>query len=154
MELSADAIRQIEQDLLAKADILAYYLKGLSGVDASRAKAALGEIAARLEVALGSDGNFDSVRRRQRASSSQRSGTVVTERTPDIENFIIDSLTNNPLGLSVQDLVDRLAETAIQIKRPTLVVRLHRMLKAGKLKSRTHGHYVLNESEDRRSQSA
>jgi hypothetical protein len=34
------------------------------------------------------------------------------------------------------------------------VVRLHRMVQAGKLTSRTHGHYVLSEAEHNRRQLA
>ena len=43
-------------------------------------------------------------------------------------------------------------EAEIAIKRATLVVRLHRMVQAGKLTSRTHGHYVLSEAEHNRRQ--
>jgi hypothetical protein len=56
--------------------------------------------------------------------------------------------------LSVQEIVDGLQEAEIEIKRATLVVRLHRMLQAGKLTSRTHGHYVLSEAEHNRRQTA
>jgi DNA-binding IclR family transcriptional regulator len=65
----------------------------------------------------------------------------------DIEDFILDILAENPLGLSVQEIVDHLDEAQLEIKRRTLVVRLHRMVHAGKLASRAHGHYALSEAE-------
>jgi hypothetical protein len=39
------------------------------------------------------------------------------------------------------------------MRRATLVVRLHRMERAGKLISRTHGHYVLSDDENDRRRS-
>ena len=65
----------------------------------------------------------------------------------DIEDFILDILAENPLGLSVQDIVDNLDEAQLEIKRKTLVVRLHRMVQAGRLSSQAHGHYTLSEAE-------
>ena len=60
---------------------------------------------------------------------------------------MLESLSDSPLGLSVQEIVDRLEEADLDIKRQTLVVRLHRMVQAGKLTSRAHGHYILSEAE-------
>ena len=65
----------------------------------------------------------------------------------DIENFILDILAENPLGMSVQEIVEHLDEAQLDMKRRTLVVRLHRMVHAGKLASRAHGHYALSEAE-------
>ena len=65
----------------------------------------------------------------------------------EIEDFIMDILGENPTGLSVQDIVNDLAEAQLEIRRQTLVVRLHRMVRAGKLSSLAHGHYILSESE-------
>ncbi len=67
----------------------------------------------------------------------------------EIEEFVLDILAHSS-GLSVQEIVDRFQEAEIEIKRATLVVRLHRMVQAGKLTSRTHGHYVLSEAEHNR----
>ena len=66
---------------------------------------------------------------------------------PAHTNAILDILAENPLGLSVQEIVDHLDEAQLEIKRRTLVVRLHRMVHAGKLASRAHGHYALSEAE-------
>ena len=59
----------------------------------------------------------------------------------------MDILGETPTGMSVQDIVNDLAEAQLDIKRQTLVVRLHRMVRAGKLSPLTHGHYVLSEAE-------
>jgi hypothetical protein len=153
MALSSDVVRQVEQDLLVKADVLAYHLGNLVVTDAERAKAIYDEIVARLREAV-SPG----------ADLAPKSELLPLDRRPnvrlaksggdEIEDFILDILANSPRGLSVQEIVDGLQEAEIEIKRATLVVRLHRMLQAGKLTSRTHGHYVLSEAEHNRRQSA
>lgn len=53
----------------------------------------------------------------------------------------------HPPGLSVQDLVDSLDDAQLEIKRKTLVVRLHRMVQAGRLAPQGHGNYTLSEAE-------
>jgi DNA-binding transcriptional regulator PaaX len=143
---SPDTARLVEQDLLAKADVLAHYLRGLAATDPDLAAQILTEIAARLEGALLPNGTKAGKRgaaleRRQPALASPRAAS------DEIEDFIIESLTDSPRGLSVQEIVDRLDEAEIEIKRQTLVVRLHRMVQAGKLSSRAHGHYTLSEGE-------
>jgi len=155
MALSSDAVRLIEQDLLLKADVLAHYLKGLGITDPDRAKAVLGDIITRLRDAVPAEAG-DS-KSDHSPSSDRRSPVLVASRSgsgEDIEEFILDSLTNSPRGLYVQDIVNHFAEAEIEIKRPTLVVRLHRLVQAGKLTSRTHGHYVLSEAEHDRRKSA
>ena len=147
MALSLDAARQIEQDLLLKADVLAHYLNGLGVTDAERAKEVCAEIVSRLEDAVSTYGHPSAPDRSAPVLVSSRSGE-------ETEEFILESLASSPRGLSVQDIVDLLVEADIEIKRATLVVRLHRMLRAGKLMSRTHGHYVLSEAEHDRRKSA
>jgi hypothetical protein len=156
MAYSVESVRQVDQELLLKADVLAQYLRGLAATDAERAKAMLGEITARLRDAVSPEAGFE-------AGSDghpfpdRRSPSLVASRpggAEDVEEFILENLANNARGLSVQDIVDDLAEADIKIKRPTLVVRLHRLVQAGKLRSRTHGHYVLSEAEHDRRKSA
>jgi hypothetical protein len=153
MALSPDVVRQVEQDLLVKADVLAYHIGNLVGTDAERARAVYEEIVARLRNAVS-----------PAADLAPKSELLSLDRRPtmrlaksggdEIEDFILDILAHSPRGLSVQEIVDGLVEAEIEIKRATLVVRLHRMLQAGKLTSRTHGHYVLSEAEHNRRQSA
>lgn len=149
MVLSLDAERQIRQDLLAKADVLAHYLSGLGATDAEQAKALLAEIVKRLEDAISRVGYpAQPLDRKPPAFVASQS------RSDEIENFILDNLADNPRGQSVQDIVDRFEEAGIEIKRATLVVRLHRLVNVGKLQSRTHGHYALSEVERERRQFA
>jgi hypothetical protein len=142
MALSQDAIRLYEQDLLQKADVLAIGLKGLRSADADRAEQLFTVISERLEAAVLREGPAE-------FASGERRPLVVAARggSEDLEEFILDILAESPLGLSVQDIVDHLDEAKLDVKRQTLVVRLHRMVRAGKLTSRAHGHYALSETE-------
>jgi hypothetical protein len=156
MALSVDATRQIEQDLLLKADVLAHYLNGFGTTDPERAKGVCAEIIARLKNAVLIEADFES-RPDRLPPSGQRATLRVASRSgggDDTEEFILENLANSPRGLSVQEIVDRFEEAEMEIKRATLVVRLHRMVQAGKLTSRTHGHYDLSEAEHSRRQSA
>jgi hypothetical protein len=146
MAWSQDAIRLYEQDLLQKADMLAIGLKGLRSADPARAAALLTAISERLEGAA----VRDAAPAEPAAPHERQRPLLVASRgggTEDIEDFILDILAENPLGLSVQEIVDHLDEAQLDMKRRTLVVRLHRMVHAGKLASRAHGHYALSEAE-------
>jgi hypothetical protein len=157
MALSLDVVRQVEQDLLLKADVLAYHIGSMVATDPERARNVCDEIITRLRSAV-SDSAEPDIRpdvlrsidrdRRPNVRLAARSGGG-----DEIEEFILEILANSS-GLSVQEIVDRFQEAEIEIKRATLVVRLHRMVQAGKLTSRTHGHYVLSEAEHNRRQRA
>jgi hypothetical protein len=153
MALSPDVVRQVEQDLLVKTDVLAYHIGNLVVTDPERARAVFEEIVARLRHAVSPAA--DLAPKSERLSLDRRPNVRLAKSGGDeIEDFILDILAHSPRGLSVQEIVDGLVEAEIEIKRATLVVRLHRMLQAGKLTSRTHGHYVLSEAEHNRRQSA
>jgi hypothetical protein len=153
MAVLPDAVRAYEQELLQKADMLALGLKGLRAAAPDRAAELLEDIAARLEVAMTRDGGAvvpAGADERSRAEPRRLAPVVVAARgggADDIEDFILDILAENPVGLSVQDIVSNLDEAQLDIKRKTLVVRLHRMVHAGKLSSLAHGHYILSEAE-------
>ena len=155
MTILPDAVRAYEQELLQKAEMLALGLKGLRATAPERAAELLEDIVARLEVAaMGRDSGAALVPTgadgRTRAEPRRLTPVVVTARgggADDIEDFIMDILAENPVGLSVQDFVSNLDEAQLDIKRKTLVVRLHRMVHAGKLSSLAHGHYILSEAE-------
>jgi len=150
MAWSQDAIRLYEQDLLQKADMLAIGLKGLRAADPARAAALLDAISERLEGAALRDGAPAPAPAGEAAAPGERQRPLLVASrggSEDIEDFILDILAENPLGLSVQEIVDHLDEAQLEIKRRTLVVRLHRMVDAGKLASRAHGHYALSEAE-------
>jgi hypothetical protein len=153
MAWSQDAIRLYEQDLLQKADMLAIGLKGLRSADPGRAAALLTTISERLEGVVLRDaapGQTGTHAGEPATPLERQRPLLVASRgggNEDIEDFILDSLAENPLGLSVQEIVDHLDEAQLDMKRRTLVVRLHRMVHAGKLASRAHGHYALSEAE-------
>jgi hypothetical protein len=153
MALSLDVVRQVEQDLLLMADILAYHIGNLVATDAERARSICDEIVARLRTAASVDGEQEPKSDVLRSLDRERRPNVrLATRSgggDEIEEFILDNLAHSS-GLSVQEIFDRFEEAEVAIKRPTLVVRLHRMVQAGKLTSRTHGHYVLSEAEHNR----
>lgn len=147
MAVSQDIGLQIEQDLLGKAEVILHYLRGLEATDRALADRIRAALVARLE-----DRERDSVAGPvglDRSASGRRQPVLVSSRGggDEIEEFVLESLSDSPLGLSVQEIVDRLEEAELDIKRQTLVVRLHRMVQAGKLTSRAHGHYILSEAE-------
>jgi hypothetical protein len=148
MTVLPDAVRAYEQELLQKADMLAMGLKGLKSASPERAAEVLAEISARLARAVGTE---PMAAPDERGRDPRRGAPVVIAArgggADDIEDFILDILAENPLGLSVQDIVDNLDEAQLEIKRKTLVVRLHRMVHAGRLASHSHGHYTLSEAE-------
>jgi hypothetical protein len=149
-----DAMRAYEQELLQKADMLALGLNGLRAAAPERAAELLDEIAARLQHAIGEGGGFGASGSasdgRARAEPRRAAPIVVMARgggADDIEDFILDILAENPPGLSVQDIADSLDAAQLEIKRKTLVVRLHRMVQAGRISAQAHGHYALSEAE-------
>jgi hypothetical protein len=151
MIISPDAVRAYEQELLQKADMLALGLKGLKAAAPARAVDLLDEIAGRLQRAVGDVGDDGSAGDAQgRPRPEPRRPVVVAARgsgSDEIEDFILEVLAENPPGLSVQDIVDSLDAAQLEIKRKTLVVRLHRMVQAGRISSQAHGHYTLSEAE-------
>lgn len=145
--ISAELARSIEQDLLQKADVIGHYLRGLAGTDPEFAARILREITDHLHGSLASG----------QTPLPGRPPVLVTSRPgagDEVEEFILDNLATSPAGLSVQEIFDRFNEAEIEIKRKTLVVRLHRMEHAGKLMSRAHGHYSLSEVELRQYQAS
>jgi hypothetical protein len=143
MALSQDAIRLYEQDLLQKADMLVIGLRGLRSADAARAAELLTVISDRLEAAVLGDAPAGA----EPAAERSKPLLVATRGSDDVEDFILEILAENPVGLSVQEIVDHLDEAQLDMKRRTLVVRLHRMVHAGRLAQRAHGHYALSEAE-------
>jgi hypothetical protein len=154
MSILPDAVRAYEQELLQKADMLALGLNGLKAAAPERAAELLDEIAARLQRAIGEGGGVGASGSagdgRSRVEPRRTAPVVVMARgggADDIEDFILDILAENPPGLSVQDIVDSLDAAQLEIKRKTLVVRLHRMVQAGRISAQAHGHYALSEAE-------
>jgi hypothetical protein len=152
MTTMSEAISGYEQELLQKADMLAMALAGLRAAAPERATAIVGEIRTRLDraasrTAMAETSRAESEEAPPARPEGQRRPLVLAARGDDIEDFILDLLAVNPLGMSVQDIVDNLDAAQLEIKRKTLVVRLHRMVQAGRLSPHAHGHYTLSEAE-------
>ena len=151
MAVLPDVLRAYEQELLQKAEMLALGLNGLRATAPERAAELLETITDKLAAAaIHGGGNMRTPAGGDtRGQAETRRLNVVSARSgsDDIEDFIMDILAENPTGLSVQDIVNDLEEAQLEIRRQTLVVRLHRMVRAGKLSPLTHGHYVLSEAE-------
>jgi len=149
----ADAVRAYEQELLQKADLLALGLKGLNAAAPERAAGLVEEISARLAQAIASPGAFNGAHNaggQSPATDPRRPpGAAAAARgsADEIEDFVLEILAENPPGLSVQGIVDSLDQAHLEIKRKTLVVRLHRMVQAGRVSAQAHGHYILSEAE-------
>src|SRR5262249_14490075 len=122
MAWSQDAIRLYEQDLLQKADMLAIGLKGLRAADPARAEQLLTAITERLEGAIEAPRAKAGHQAGEPAAPERQRPLLVASRGggEDIEDFILDILAENPLGLSVQEIVDDLDEAQLEIKRRTL----------------------------------
>ena len=70
---------------------------------------------------------------------------VVDGGQDDIEGLIIEFLRDQPRPQSVAQIHDFIEETgSIDILRPSLTVRLHRMAQHGKLVNVSRGHYALH----------
>ena len=116
MALSPDVVRQVEQDLLVKADVLAYHIGNLVVTDAERARAVYEEIVARLRNAVSPAA--DLAPKSERLSLDRRPNVRLAKSGGDeIEDFILDILAHSPRGLSVQEIVDGLVEAEIDRAR-------------------------------------
>jgi hypothetical protein len=147
MDISPDSIRLYEQGILQQAEVLALGLNGLRIADPERAIELLSRVVERLQEIVRSDG---SAAHDPRAEKERRQPFLVASKSSDSEDteeFLLDLLAASPKGLSVQNLMDDFEEAQLAIKRQTLVVRLHRMVRAGKLVSLAHGHYAMTDSE-------
>lgn len=150
MTILPDTLRAYEQELMQKAEMLALGLKGLRATAPERAVELLEAITDKLAAAAVQAGSARIPTERGQSEPRRLAPVVVSARgggADDIEDFIMDILAENPTGLSVQDIVNDLEEAELEIKRQTLVVRLHRMVRAGKLSPLAHGHYILSEAE-------
>ena len=117
MSLSIEAVRQVEQGLRTRAEVLAYEIGNLAPIDPERARAISAEIIALLNEAVSqSDPPVKSELFSLETRRAPRSGG-----RDEIEEFVLDIFAHSPRGLSVQDIVERLQEAEIEIKRATLV---------------------------------
>jgi len=153
MGVPSNSVRNSELLLLQQAEILALGLLGLRSLDPERAVQLSTEISERLENVARGDGAGAAVD--PAISSERRKPVLISSKASGgdpIEDFILEILLDSPRGYSVQEIVEHLKVAELPIKRETLVVRLHRMERSGKLTSIAHGHYALSELERTRRQ--
>jgi hypothetical protein len=146
--ITEPTLASIESDVLQKAEVLAFFLRSISAEDPEAGKRLLKKIVTRLEEEVARPANPQ-----QTSGGMPPSKPVLVSSRPqsrdEIEEFILENLETSAQGLSVQEIYDRFDEAQIVIRRQTLVVRLHRMVAAGKLTVRAHGHYTLSETQRR-----
>ena len=73
-------------------------------------------------------------------------GKVHTEpssESGDVEGFILQVIGIYPEGASVADIFAGIVDMGREMSREALTVRLHRMVRAGKVVRKSQGHYVL-----------
>jgi hypothetical protein len=80
-------------------------------------------------------------------------GRAPSERVSEIEPMIVELIESEAGGLHVDALFELLSELGFEITKGNLSVKLHRMLKAGRLVSGGRGVYALSTMERARRQS-
>lgn len=78
-----------------------------------------------------------------RAASFPRAEPERTFDAGNTENFILDIIAIFPEGASVENIYNGVMESGAAMSREALTVRLHRMLRAGKIMRPSQGHYAL-----------
>jgi hypothetical protein len=76
----------------------------------------------------------------------------VNERAGELEAMIVELLEGEAGGMHVDAVFEVLTETGFEITKGNLSVKLHRMLKAGRLVSTARGFYALSTMERARRQ--
>ncbi len=79
-------------------------------------------------------------------------GRASNERASEIEPMIVEMLEGEAGGLHVDSIFELLTEMGFEITKGNLSVKLHRMLKAGRLVSTARGFYALSTMERARRQ--
>lgn len=62
----------------------------------------------------------------------------------DVESLVLQVIGVYPEGASVTDIFAGVVDMGIEMSREALTVRLHRMMRAGKIVRKSQGHYVLS----------
>jgi len=128
------AARQLAKMLLGEARRLALQFQTILTLDAGVHQEAVDEFAALVEDL------------RSGATRGETSSRGEIERPLDsgnTENFILDIIGIFPEGASVENIFNGVIESGAAMSREALTVRLHRMLRAGKIMRPSQGHYAL-----------
>jgi hypothetical protein len=137
------AARDLAKLLLGEARRLALQFESVLALDPQAFHDAVDDLAAMVEdlrvragAAARADGG-ESVPRfdGERAERGSDSGNT--------ENFILDIIGVFPEGASVENIFNGVVESGAAMSREALTVRLHRMMRAGKITRPSQGHYAL-----------
>lgn len=130
-----DAARDLADQFLRDARRVAVKLESLLALDAEtyqEAVAALEDIVDALRL---------------RSSAAAPAARAEGERPLDggnVEGFILEIIRISPEGASVENIFNGIVEAGFDLSREALTVRLHRMLRAGKIARPSQGHYALS----------
>ncbi len=75
-----------------------------------------------------------------------------SDRASEMEPMLIEMLEGEPGGMHVDAIFELLAEMGFEVTKGNLSVKLHRMIKAGRLVSTARGFYALSTMERARRQ--
>jgi hypothetical protein len=132
------AARDLARMLLGEARRLALQFETILTLDPATFQEAAGELAALVEELRGEFPARGQGRADGRPEAAERpidSGNA--------ENFILDIIGIFPEGASVENIYNGVVESGAAMSREALTVRLHRMLRAGKITRPSQGHYAL-----------
>ena len=130
------AARDLAKMLLGEARRLTLQFETILTLDPTAFHEAVSDLAALV----------DALRSKSSAAKAEFSARGEGERPFDAsntENFILDIIGIFPEGASVENIFNGVIESGAAMSREALTVRLHRMLRAGKIMRPSQGHYAL-----------
>jgi hypothetical protein len=149
LALAAREAREDAQRLLARLDIL------ICGLAAKDANAGLDLRRAAVEFlatsgdhpALRGDGRLSVVASARADKSADRSAERGSEKLGEPEALILEIVEGEDGGMHVDAIFELLGELGLEITKGNLSVKLHRMIKSGRLMSTARGCYGLSSME-------
>ncbi|MCW2285452.1 hypothetical protein M2323_003405 [Rhodoblastus acidophilus] len=137
--LAGREAREEAQRLLARLEIL---IAGLAAKDA-QAGLELRRAAVEFLVASGDQ----PLRSGLSVVASARPADRTSDKHGELESFLLELVEGEEAGLHVDSLFELLTEMGVEVTKGNLSVKLHRMIKAGRLVSTGRGCYGLSAME-------
>jgi hypothetical protein len=133
------AARDLAKLLLAEARRLALQFESIQALDPAAFHEAVAGFATLVEDLRTGSGET-------RGDAPARIETDRPADSGNTESFILDIIGIFPEGASVENIYNGVLESGAAMSREALTVRLHRMLRAGKITRPSQGHYALPQS--------
>lgn len=130
------AARDLAKMLLGEARRLTLQFEAIQTLDPVAFHEAVADLAALVDTLRGETGAV-------RAEILARPEPERPFDAGNTENFILDIIGIFPEGASVENIYNGVVESGAAMSREALTVRLHRMLRAGKIMRPSQGHYAL-----------